>query len=174
MNRIGVGLLAIAFAMTLGVTAAAAQYPEANRPDGAAAGAFTPGGQGSLTVNGAAPGSEEPATINSAPIPVNDTADANGVLVYTFTVPADFELNALHSITFTKGGSLSFCVNGSGAVAACSSIAAGPGGTGGSSIPRTGADYVDDGLRAAAVAITGGALLLLWRRRAAASASPAS
>lgn len=170
MNRIGAGLVAIALILSLGASSAAAQYPDPNRPDAVGSGSVSPCNSGSITVNGAAPGATEPGTIDSS-IPVNDTADANGTLDYAFAAPCTFVLNASHTLTFTNGGSLTFCVNRSGAVAPCSTLTTG---TGGAAIPRTGADYVDDGLRAAAVLLTGGALLVLWRRRAAAALTTAS
>jgi LPXTG-motif cell wall-anchored protein len=80
MNRIGLAFTAFALTLALGVGTASAQYPDPNRPDAVGSGTFVPGGQGNLTVTGAAPGSEEPGTITSTPIPVNDTADANGIL----------------------------------------------------------------------------------------------
>lgn len=166
MNRIGAGLVAVVLSVTLGATASSAQtYPDPNRPDAVGSGSCVPGGAGNLTVTGAAPGAEEPGTItNTTPIPVNDTADASGVLEYSFSCPADFTLNASHALVFANGGSLTFCVNSSGAVVPCSTLTP-PTTSPPAALPRTGADYVDDGLRTAAVAIAGGALLVLWRRR---------
>ncbi len=184
MNRIIAATLGILLALTLGASAAGAQagpYP-GTRALFIIDGQFDPGGSGTLDVGGADADESIAGTINSAPIPVTDVADASGVFNFgPFGVPADFELNALHSITFSTGETLSFCVNSVGDVTSCNRI--GSGGVGGtgtesgtgssggdSSLARTGADYIDDLLRGGIAAIGAGALLVLWHRRRLASA----
>jgi hypothetical protein len=127
-------------------------------------GQFTPGGTCTLNVGGALPGAPYPGTItgNGVSIPVDGVADPGGIVRYTFTCPGTFVLGATYRLTFADGEFLTFCVNRAGAVASCASLNAG---VGGSNLARTGADYVDDAMRAAALAIGAGALALLWRRR---------
>lgn len=132
-------------------------------------GQFTPGGACTLRVGGGIPGASYPGEItgNGVTIPVNAVANPGGVIVYEFTCPANFVLGAMYRITWTDGEFLTFCVNRAGAVASCSSLNAA---AGGANLARTGSDYVDDGVRAAVLAIGAGALALLWRRRRLATA----
>ncbi len=183
VNRIIAASLGIMLALTLGASTAGAQacpYP-GTRALFIIDGQFDPGGSGTLVVGGADDNESIAGTINSAPIPVTDVADASGVFNFgPFGVPADFELNALHAITFSTGETLSFCVNSVGDVTSCNRIGGGggpgAGGTGagssggGSPLARTGADYIDDLLRGGIAAIGAGALLVLWHRRRLASA----
>jgi hypothetical protein len=128
-------------------------------------GQFTPGGSGRLDVGGATANTLYDGIISShSRIPVSDTSDANGVLNYSgFTVPSDFELSATHRITFTDGSFLTFCVNGTGLVVACGSLAAPTQNQG--NLVRTGTDSIELGLRVGVASIGAGALFLLWRRR---------
>jgi hypothetical protein len=156
---------AVAGAIAASASAASAQTPPYPGDDAEVilSGQFNPGGTGTLNVGGGFPNTAYPGIINSHnQIPVDDVSDASGVINYAgFAVPADFELNAQHRITWTDGEFLTFCVNSTGAVTSCGSLSA-PAGT---NLPRTGADYVDDAVRAGALAIGAGALVLLWRRR---------
>lgn len=177
---LGLAALLVALVAGLGGSAVSAQqpYPGTGAPT-VLSGQFNPGGSGTLRVGNLPPNTSQPAVINSTPISISGTSDAAGNLTYSFAVPADFALNASHTVNFTvRGITVTFCVNQSGAVAACNTIGGGTttttvgggattttvGGRG-NNIPRTGADYVDDGLRFAGVAIGGGGLLVLWRRR---------
>ncbi len=158
-----------------GAAAASAQqddYPPATANVTLAGGNFVPGGAGNLAFFGGQAGASYNGTAFSTPIPLPATvAQANGAFNFSFSVPADFELGKIHQATVVGpgGGNFSYCVTTAGAVAAASACSGTGGGAG--AIPRTGSDYIDDGLRGAAVAIGLGAMLLLWRRRHAGPAT---
>ncbi|MGH9136084.1 MAG: hypothetical protein ACRD0G_03435 [Acidimicrobiales bacterium] len=163
-------LAAAALFVAMAASAAEAQeYPPTTPPGCADAGAaltltggnFTPGGAGSLSFSGAVVGCAYDGTVFSTPIDLPAKVADSSTLTFDFSVPADFTLGVIHSASITPGGSFRFCVTSSGAVAATSACAAAPA----PALPRTGTDYVDDGIRAGAVAIGLGALLVLWRRR---------
>jgi hypothetical protein len=106
-------------------------------------GFFDPAASGNIAVEGAVIGLEYCAIVYSAPINLgNRIAQApNGRLEWGMSVPADFELNAIHRLeVYRQGllkGAFNFCVNLQGnlaPVSACSSTGSttsttGPGGS---------------------------------------------
>jgi len=107
--------------------------------------------------------------LNSTPIalPVTVAGANNRVTFNNVRLPADFALNAFHTVTLVDAatgntlGSTTFFVNGAGAV-----TGAPDGRTPGTNLPKTGTDYVGPALRGGAVLLaTGGIVLLVSRRR---------
>ena len=184
MNRFLSGLL-VALAVVLSGGAASAQFPPGppfpppgpppsvppvyppRPPIVVLDGQLPPRGIGFLNVGGASPHQSFPAVINShSRIAVTAASDGDGNLHYNgFTVPADFELNATHRITWEDGSFLTFCVDGAGIVISCGALSIQTAPTQTGNLVRTGSDTIEIGVRAGVALVGGGALFLLWRRR---------
>lgn len=117
-------------------------------------------------------GNNYTGVLASTPItlPVTTAAADDSVVFTGVRLPADFELNARHTISLVDAGtgatlgSANFCVDGSGRITSCAATGTGK------NIPRTGSDLTGPGLRIGAglLAVGAGALVVSRRRKAAA------
>jgi hypothetical protein len=168
-------------ALALTSTSASAQdYPptpptpsQACTPVPSASGPLLPGAVVNIGIacGGIEGGNSYTGILASTPItlPVTRAAADDSVVFTGVRLPADFELNARHTISLVDAGtgatlgSANFCVDGSGRITNCQT------GTG-KNIPRTGSDLTGPGLRIGAglLAVGAGALVVSRRRKAAA------
>jgi LPXTG-motif cell wall-anchored protein len=174
LKRTMLAALAVTAALTLGAAAAGAQYPPPPNFCTVSDTTPTPGQSITLTCGTYVAGSTVTFTFFSAPVTLGSaTADANGVVTATVTIPADATLGE-HTITATGPAAAGGTLTNSVGITVVGAGQAGAGtfvpGTFTGALPRTGNDSSLPLARAGALLLAvGGVLVLAARRRRAES-----